>query len=381
MTKSPNLFSFATKELAQDAAIAYILDWANPEYRNSHPTLRKMGAAMLKALLKTIFNARSDSVIPRIETEQADMIQRLINDVDSIRSLEVKTQFERVDILVRINDESENGILLLIEDKVSTKEHSNQIERYLDVVTTKYPNRVIVPVFVKTGNTSIADLPEPEKCGRFLRCDLLKILNKFTDTGDTIVDNFRTYLESWENETQSFCDLPIKQWHENWSRFEGFYMKLEKWMKGLNNREEWEWIGWSYVANRAGGYLLFWCATNHISVDSINYNLYLQIESSNKTRLTARMSASSDSGPKVRSDVMYKVLDSLSNHAERCGDIEVKKAGRFSGGKSAAVAEITFKNSLDYIARKEDNKLDLNETTNQLVRAKELIESVSKNWT
>ena len=110
MTKSPNLFSFATKELAQDAAIAYILDWANPEYRNSHPTLRKMGAAMLKALLKTIFNARSDSVIPRIETEQADMIQRLINDVDSIRSLEVKTQFERVDILVRIKDESENGI-------------------------------------------------------------------------------------------------------------------------------------------------------------------------------------------------------------------------------------------------------------------------------
>ena len=192
-TVVPNYFTFATNERAQDAIIAYILDWAKPEYRQSHPTFHEMGVAMLKALLKTIFDDRDESVIPTIETVQADIIQRLINDVDSIRSLVVETQVEHIDILVRINEESEDGIILLIEDKVSTKEHSNQIEWYIDAIKTKFPDRVIVPVFVKTGNTSITALPNLEKCGRFLRGDLLKILNQFKNTGDTIVDNFRTH--------------------------------------------------------------------------------------------------------------------------------------------------------------------------------------------
>ena len=33
----PNLYSFATKELDQDATLAYILAWAKPAYRESHP--------------------------------------------------------------------------------------------------------------------------------------------------------------------------------------------------------------------------------------------------------------------------------------------------------------------------------------------------------
>ena len=84
---------------------------------------------------------------------------------------------------------------------------------------------------------------------------------------------------------------------------------------------------------------------------------------------------------KVKKDPMYKVLYSLENHAKKCCDIKVKKAGRFGGGQSAAVAEITFKKGPDYIARKEGDKLDLDETKNQLIRAREFIENVSANWT
>lgn len=124
MTKVPNIFSFATKELAQDATIAYNLDWVNPKYRKCYPSLHEMGVAMTQALLKTTFGDRGELAVLTIEKEQGKRIRRLINEVDPIRSIVVQTQYKHIDILVRINDESETGIILLIEDKVNTEEHS-----------------------------------------------------------------------------------------------------------------------------------------------------------------------------------------------------------------------------------------------------------------
>ena len=49
----PNLYEFATKELAQDATIAYILAWADPTYRKSHPSLHALGTELLRSLLWT----------------------------------------------------------------------------------------------------------------------------------------------------------------------------------------------------------------------------------------------------------------------------------------------------------------------------------------
>lgn len=53
MTEVPNLYSFATNELAQDATLAYIIAWARPVYRESHPHLHRLGTDMLHALLAT----------------------------------------------------------------------------------------------------------------------------------------------------------------------------------------------------------------------------------------------------------------------------------------------------------------------------------------
>ena len=50
---TPNLYEFATKELAQDATIAYILAWADPKYRKSHPRLHALGTELLRSLLLT----------------------------------------------------------------------------------------------------------------------------------------------------------------------------------------------------------------------------------------------------------------------------------------------------------------------------------------
>ncbi len=52
-SNAPNLFHYTTKELAQDAALAYILASARPAYRESHPRLHELGTDMLHALLAT----------------------------------------------------------------------------------------------------------------------------------------------------------------------------------------------------------------------------------------------------------------------------------------------------------------------------------------
>ena len=85
-SNTPNLFHHATKELAQDAALDYILTWARPAYRESHPCLHRLGTALLRALLATWVGKTT---------------------VPTITSLEVETQFQRIDLLALINDENE----------------------------------------------------------------------------------------------------------------------------------------------------------------------------------------------------------------------------------------------------------------------------------
>ncbi len=183
---TPNLYRFATKELAQDATIAYILEWADPEHRKSYPRLHALGIKLLRSLLRT---------------------QKV--DLPLIKTLYIRTQVvikphrDRIDILVQINtDQNTDRIILIIEDKVGITEHSNQIKRYKEIVKEKYSGRYdhLVAVYLKTGNESREYLPPKKKCGSFMRRDLLDVLDGFQDTKNTIVEDFRRHLQKLEDD-------------------------------------------------------------------------------------------------------------------------------------------------------------------------------------
>ena len=181
---TPNLYDFATKELSQDATIAYILAWADPKYRNSHPQFHDLGTKLLRSLLLT-----QKQNLPIIKTLQ----------IETQVTLRIKTQVVRIDILVRINmDQNAKRIILIIEDKVSNTEHSNQIKYYKKAVKRNYKGLYdhLVAVYLKTENKSGEELPS--ECGHFLRRDLLNVLDRFQDTQNTIVDDFRTHLQRRE---------------------------------------------------------------------------------------------------------------------------------------------------------------------------------------
>ena len=106
----PNIYSFATSELSQDATLAYLLSWAKPEYRERYPVLNRLGEHLLRTLGEASAEARSEP-----------------NPLDNraIQVLEVGTQRDRMDVWAEIND----SLILVIEDKTNTCEHSDQIAR------------------------------------------------------------------------------------------------------------------------------------------------------------------------------------------------------------------------------------------------------------
>ena len=343
----PNLFHYATKKLAQDAALAYILAWAQPVFRESYPRLHELGTALLRALLAT---------------------KPCTTDVTTVTSLDVETQADRIDLLARINDENEEGLVLLVEDKLRTHEHSDQISRYSEKVRNRYPNREIVPVYVKTGNVSRHILPPEEKCGWFLRRGLLGVLDRFPDTGNIIVDNFRAHLQEWENETNSYRHVPPSKWE--FGAVEGFYTELQDRMEHENKRDC---VDWGYAPNPAGGVRWFYFAKNTMVRKPQEVTMYLQIE--NATRLTVRLGVWDVPG--IRAPLMYKVLELLKDNARQAGDIRIKKAGRFRGGASAAVAEVTFGDGESYLARKDGGVVDMDATMQRLVRSREFVSKVA----
>ena len=355
---TPNLYGFATKELSQDATIAYILAWADPKYRELYPRLHALGTELLGSLLLT---------------------QEV--DIPGIKTLHVETQVDRIDILVQINtDKNTNRIILLIEDKVSTTEHSNQIERYKEAAEKRYSGSYdyLVAVYLKTGNESREYLPPKDKCGHFLRRDLLDVLDGFQDTQNTIVDDFRTHLQRWEDDTNRWKSECYRKWQ--WEQWEGFYAALES-MWG----EKGDWCGWVYYPNQSGGFLACWLyggqrgQFNRIGTCKRYAELFIQIHDA--MRLTVRL-GSGTAMDKVDNPLMWQVFNVLKQvNGETADDIGIKKPSRFRGGKGGVIADVTFGDQDPWFAIDANGIVNMDASIERLLRVQELLRKVAKHLT
>ena len=358
---TPNPYELAMSEPLQDATIAYILAWADPKYRQSHPRLHALGTELLRSLLCT-------------QGVRLPLIQTLHIETQVV----VKTKRDRIDILVQINtDKNANRIILIIEDKVSTTEHSNQIKRYKKAVREKYSGRYdhLVAVYLKTGNESREYLPSKNKCGHFLRRDLLDVLNGYQDTQNTMVDDFRTFLQRWEDNTNRWKSECYCKWQ--WEQWEGFYAALESiW------RKKGGWCGWEYYSNPDGGSLACWlCGKqkgkyNRIGTPNRYAELFMQIHDA--MRLTVRLGRGTAMN-KVRAPVLYQVLDALVQvNRTISNDIRIEKVKKFGSGDAAAVANITFGDQDPWFAIDSKGIVDMETTIERLYRVQKLLRKVVK---
>lgn len=237
MVQIPNLFDFATSELSQDAFICWLASWADPALKGKDEHLHKTATAFVDRLL---------------EVGKGPC-------VSSIRSIEARTKWKDIDVLLVVNGQA----AIIIEDKTDTEDHSNQLCRYKNAACEEFAAEAIAAVYLKTGNQAGYRRPTAAGYGCFLRRDLLAVLDEGERAGvrNDIFADFHCRLRDIEQLVQSFRTMPLRDWNDERRVWEGFFLALQE---HLGDAE------WGYVSNPRGGFMGFWW-------HSCN-NRYLQLE-------------------------------------------------------------------------------------------------------
>lgn len=257
--QKPNLFSYATSELSQDAIICWLLEWGKPENKDINLVLHQIA----KLFLDSLFDKSDD-----IETPS------------QYHTIKIIKQHKSIDVLCLVNDQ----YALIIEDKTNTKNHSNQLKRYLENTINEFDTMKVLPIYFKTGDQSHYD--NVDKAYKiYLRRDFLKVLQ--SDCSSDILVDYRRYLQKIEDSINSYKVLPLDRW--TYGSVKGFYMALQKELGDGN---------WDYVANASGGFLGFWW--NNHKMDG--YRIYMQIDMTKKKDIAMQLKFKLASGTKEKVD-------------------------------------------------------------------------------
>lgn len=142
----PNIFSYAKKELSQDAMICWLVACVHHE----DPVLRLCGEAFVRTLFRAGSGARAKKV--RVLDPKTDQYAWHLGTGQDISLLEApSTQYKDIDVYFRARVDNKI-VSFIIEDKTESKPHDNQLTRYRQAVTRdKIREDWIKPVYFKTG--------------------------------------------------------------------------------------------------------------------------------------------------------------------------------------------------------------------------------------
>ena len=236
----PNIFSYATSELSQDAVISWILEWADPAYRETDSALHGVARDFVAALFR-----RAGVDPPSHDSE-----------------VRVAQQVKGADIVVEVGHDH----LLIVEDKIHSTEHSDQLTRYQESLRNDHPDRTLVCVYLKTGDQSTYDGVERSGWSVFTRVDLLEVFRggRGTVRHDVFID-FLEHVESIESAANRYQTVPPTEWAPRDDAYTGLYRALQSCLPDAN---------WEFVNNPRGGFRGFWWGWRPIDGGQI----YLQLE-------------------------------------------------------------------------------------------------------
>lgn len=320
----PNLFDYATSELSQDAFLCWLLKWADPAYRQLSKALHEAGMDLIRLL----------------SAEKKDRLP------ERITSVEVVKQYGHIDVLCKINEKRQDRTVILIEDKKGTQQHSNQLQRYKELVKEQFSENRILPAYVQTDDQS--DYSEACKHGYAVirRPDLLNCLEKHTTaSGESeILDGFLRRLRSTEDDVQSWKETEPKDW--SWNAPKGFYMELQS----QPSLKGW----WGYVANPRGGFLSY-VPEFGTTVDGVK--LYIHIENAKKLCFRIEIGSNNDN----RKTLRFRWYDSIMGRCKQQG-IPARKPARFGSGSNMTIAEV----EQDYWLVVRDGRVDVAKTVEKI---------------
>jgi len=309
----PNIFDIATKELSQDAFLAWLLSYAEPKNAGYDNKLHLCAQQLITELISTQIN----------------------NFDDTIAKVEAGRQWNNIDVWVEVND----TYFIVIEDKTNTKHHSNQLTRYKDIATQWCLENSYKPpicIYIKTGNESLHTLNtvKDEGYSVYNRTHLVKLLNNHPEITNEIFIDFKERLLRLESENTQFLNKTIGDWvGADW---QGFFQYVEKQISI---------VAWNYVNNPAGG---FWCAVLNWDYWDDLYPVYVQLE---EGKLCFKISTDPDEPVVMPLDVSKGQIRNelhtlIMKKAKEAGVKHIRRPNRFGSGNYMTVAVIDKENWL-----------------------------------
>ena len=116
--KNPNIFQIlriTKNEIRHSNFLSWLLD-----PNQSH----KLGDIFLKRFLREVFSSDRFNDVEQVDVEGMDLSK-----------VEVLREWKNIDVLIKLND-----VVICVENKVLSKEHSNQLRRYREIIQNDFPN-------------------------------------------------------------------------------------------------------------------------------------------------------------------------------------------------------------------------------------------------
>ena len=312
----PNLFEIGTNELTQDIFLTWLFKWGDS----------KSDAGKLQDLSREFLNF-------------------LIDENVDINKVNIKRQWNKVDIAITVNDK----YFIILEDKVNAKEHGNQLDRYKNEAE-KYigTNLKLICIYLKIEDECGNTVRKVEKKGyRYIyRKDILNLFEKYNDIDNDIFKNYYEYIKQIDTRSKEF-ETKFELIAKSYRVCRGFFKKLESdiYPKLPENRKNM--FEWRYVAQKNGGFYGLWYYP--ITIDE--YSLYIQIEINNQGNAFIVLKTKAEN-----IKYLYRLYKILAKNAER-NNIKLHKPSRFSAKGNTSTAAVfddvfDFNQGYDYTVKK-----------------------------
>ena len=279
-----NIFNFVTSELSQDAFICWLCNWVNFDDNDLSEDEKK-----LKVLA-------------------TDFIEKMSGEKLGDRKVNIKRQYQKIDVLLEIQNKTEFitkedkkdkkipvvDMYVIIEDKVGTGLHSNQQKTYRDIISEKNESRAkIKVVYYKIYDEDNMERLKENGVNVILgRENILELLKEYKDKiNNSIFENYHNYLSNIETDVNSYEKKNLEDWNSNC--YIGFFKELKNEKNLLEHA-----IGrqkdcsWGYVNNSSGGFMgMWWFPLSEEKINKLtetsDEDIYLQIEQYNQKNIIA----------------------------------------------------------------------------------------------
>jgi len=263
-----NIFNYATSELSQDAFLCWLLSYAKKDAKEDKG-LRDCAINFIKDIIPSLTNSKGDIFVSDIER-----------------------QYNNIDVLFTVND----NYVVIIENKTFSSEHSNQLVRYTDIITTdpKFGKYELFKVLYKTGFQSNISFIE-EAGFKFIGLEqIMKLFAPYVSrTENQIFQDYYSYWDNFNKTVMEYTELPVNKW--GWQHINGFYRDFKK--SGIIGKAGFD-TDFDYVANPRGGLYAMWMSNDSfLYYNEQKYELYLQLEfSEGKFQLCLRTGIKQEEG-------------------------------------------------------------------------------------